>query len=186
MHHGPKRMTRALPPPATISTPSRVARVFHEQGGHGPVLDAGAGTGLVAEAIAARKACLIDAFDISSAMLSIANSKGVYRKLIQGDLKRHLPFGDGSYASVVSAGTFTHGHVGPEAMDELLRVAGSAALFVLTIKAELYVKQGFAAKFGDLGAQIYDFQTQEVPIYGQRAKPAHALDTGVIASFRKV
>ena len=35
--------------------PQQVARVFHEQGGHGPVLDAGAGTGLVAEAIAARR-----------------------------------------------------------------------------------------------------------------------------------
>ncbi len=166
--------------------PQQVAQVFHEQGGHGPVLDAGAGTGLVAEAIAARKTCLIDAFDISSAMLSVARSKGVYRKLVQGDLTGKLPFANGSYGSVVSAGTFTHGHVGPEALGELMRVAASGALFVLTIKAELYETRGFGAKFGGLGAQIYDFQTQEVPIYGAGAQISHALDAGLIACFRKV
>lgn len=166
--------------------PQQVARIFHEQGGHGPVLDAGAGTGLVAEAIATRKACLIDAFDISPAMLSIAKAKGVYRKLVQGDLTKELPFADGSYSSVVSAGTFTHGHVGPEALDELIRVATSGALFVLTIKAELYQTHGFAAKFGDLGVQIYDFQTQEVPIYGAQAQTSPAQDAGLIARFRKV
>ncbi|ABG30300.1 class I SAM-dependent methyltransferase [Roseobacter denitrificans] len=165
--------------------PQQVARVFHEQGGHGPVLDAGAGTGLVAEAIAARKTCLMDAFDISEPMLSIAKAKGVYRRLVQGDLTQKLPFDDGSYASVVSAGTFTHGHVGPEAMDELLRVSASGALLVLTIKAELYEARGFAATFSDLGMQIYDFQLQEVPIYGAGAQSSDTLDAGLIACFRK-
>ena len=165
--------------------PQQVARVFHEQAGRGPVLDAGAGTGLVAEAIAANAACVIDAFDLSHEMLAVAETKGLYHTLIQGDLTAKLPFADNSYSAIVSAGTFTHGHVGPEALDELLRVAAPDALFVLTIKAELYEARGFAARFTGFADRIYAFQTAEVPIYGKSTQTPHAQDAGVIACFRK-
>jgi hypothetical protein len=43
----------------------------------------------------------------------------------------------------VGAGTFTHRHVGPDELDELLRVTRSGGLFVLTIHYKLYKKAGF-------------------------------------------
>ncbi|WP_227271191.1 class I SAM-dependent DNA methyltransferase [Roseobacter weihaiensis] len=165
--------------------PDHVARVFEARGGSGPVLDAGAGTGLVAQALQRRADVVCDAFDISEEMLEVARAKGVYRALIQGDLTARLPFDSGTYAGVVSAGTFTHGHVGPEALDELLRVAAPGALFVLTIKQDLYDTRGFAEKFASFGERINQFEIEEIPIYGPGVNSAHARDRGLIASFRR-
>ena len=52
-----------------------------------------------------------------------------------------------SVGAVVSAGTFTHGHVGPNAFDELLRVTKPGGLFVLSINTKVYIKNGFKEKF---------------------------------------
>lgn len=165
--------------------PRHVARIFHEMNARGPVLDAGAGTGLVGEALAALGGYDMDALDITPEMLEVARSKGVYRDTIEADLLAPLPMRDGAYQSVVSSGTFTHGHVGPEALDELLRVAASGALFVLTIKIEHYQERGFADKFAVLDGQITEFETVALPIYGDRADQAHAADKGFVVTFRK-
>lgn len=165
--------------------PSHVAELFHEHGGRGPVLDAGAGTGLVAERILAAGGCEIDAFDISREMLQTAREKAVYRQLFEGDLTGRLPFADGSYNAVVSSGTFTHGHVGPEALDELLRIAAPDALFVLTIKKDHYETRGFAQKFEALSPMIRSFETETRPVYGEGAPDGHARDQGLIVIFRR-
>ena len=47
-------------------------------------------------------------------MLDVAQTKGIYRALFAGDLTARLPVDDGTYAGIVSSGTFTNGHVGPE------------------------------------------------------------------------
>lgn len=163
--------------------PQQVADVFFELNGVGPVLDAGAGTGLVGQALRKHADVDIDAFDISPEMLAIAASKDLYRDLTVGDLTKPLPIQDGMYNAVVSAGTFTHGHVGPEAIDELLRVAAPGALFVLTIKAELYEPQGFADKFQSFGSKIEGFAIRDSAIYGSQADREHAGDLGFIATF---
>ncbi|MEM6566003.1 MAG: methyltransferase domain-containing protein [Pseudomonadota bacterium] len=163
--------------------PQRVAEVFAERGGGGPVLDAGAGTGLVAEAI--RRLCdvALDALDLSAEMLAVAREKDIYRHLIEADMTRVLPIEDARYAGIVSAGTFTHGHVGPDAFDELMRVAASGALFVLTIKAELFRTKGFDVKLEALAPKISDLDVREVQVYGDGADSAHAEDKGLIVSF---
>ncbi|MEM1301344.1 MAG: class I SAM-dependent methyltransferase, partial [Pseudomonadota bacterium] len=99
-----------------------VASAYVDAQGTGPVLDVGAGTGLVAQALAARGLKAIDGTDISPEMLQIAGSKGVYSALFQSDILAGLPIADDHYAGAVSAGTFTLGHVGPEALSEVLRV----------------------------------------------------------------
>jgi len=166
--------------------PQHVARVFHDKGGTGPVLDAGAGTGLVAEAILVRDDVVLDAFDLSAEMLAVARGKKLYRDHVEGDLTKPLPFEAGTYMSVVSAGTFTHGHVGAEALDELMRVAASGALFVLSIKADIYANHGFETKFAALSDQMVDYDLTEVPIYGAQTDAEHAQDMGLITSFRKL
>ena len=52
-----------------------------------------------------------------------------------------------SIGAIVSAGTFTHGHVGPDVFDELLRITKPGGLFVLSINAKAFLKEGFQKKF---------------------------------------
>jgi len=166
--------------------PQIVAMIYAENAvGSKPVLDVGAGTGLLAQAIPMRASLQIDALDISPDMLQVAMDKGVYRNGIEADLTQILPIDDGVYGAVVSAVTFTHGHVGPNALDELLRIAKSGALFVLGINAEHYVERGFEAKFAALEPQIADFQLSLVNIYGVGADDAHKNDLAQVALFSK-
>ena len=164
---------------------AHVARAFVQAGGTGPVLDVGGGTGLVAEALAAHGVTPTDGLDISAEMLKIAMDKGVYRTTFTDDLTRTLSMPDGSYAGVVSAGTFTHGHVGPEAFDELLRVSRAGAVIALSVNAGVYTDRGFDAKLAALGSAITVPDLQDVSIYGAGTDPAHAEDRALVVVFRK-
>jgi len=165
--------------------PEAVAEAFARSGGEGPVLDVGAGTGLVGIALRGLGVELIDGTDISSAMLAEAALKDCYENLFEGDLTAILDVEDGTYKGIVSAGTFTHGHVGPDAFDELLRVSASGALFALSINAEHFEARGFAAKFETLGDQIQGLTLHETVIYSDGRTDGHADDKALIAVFRK-
>ena len=166
------------------AVPHHIAHEAAARGGLGPVLDVGAGTGAVATEIAARIEP-IDALDLSPEMLEVARSKGLYRDLITADLTQTLEITDETYDTIVSAGTFTHGHVGPDALDELIRVARRGALFVLSVNAAHFGARGFTAKFASLADRITDDQILSRPIYGGAAPKGHADDTTNIVVFRK-
>jgi len=170
----------------SYALPRAVAETFARQGGTGPVLDVGAGTGLLAEALRPLCKLEIDALDVSAEMLAEAERKMVYRRLIEADLTKRLSIGVNQYAGVVSSGTFTHGHVGPDALDRLLPVARPGALFVLSVNAEHFEARGFAAKFQQIKASITDLDLREVAIYGDGADAAHANDTALLAVFRRL
>lgn len=165
--------------------PARVAEAFDRAGGRGPVLDVGAGTGLVAERLVELGFGLVDGTDISEEMLEVARRKVLYQRVFHGDVTGRLDCPDDAYGGVVSAGTFTHGHVGPEALPELLRVARPGAVFAISINAEYYEAKGFGPAFRRLEGQITDLRLPEVKIYGQGAKGPHANDLGRVAVFRK-
>jgi predicted TPR repeat methyltransferase len=166
--------------------PRHVATALNEvYDGRGPILDVGAGTGLLAAYISDAADRDIDALDISNEMLAIAAGKGVYRKTIEADLTRALDIPDTTYRAVVSSGTFTHGHIGPDALDELLRIAGSGAIFVLSINAEHFEARGFTAKFAALAPMITEMSHKMVPIYGAGQAAAHQDDQAFINVFRK-
>lgn len=110
----------------------------HVPRGEGPILDAGAGTGLLGEwmdIVGYRDA---QALDISEGMLEVARAKNVYSKLHVATLGETLPFGDDSFAAVVAAGVFTVGHVGKEGFDELIRITKPGGFIIVTIKDSLY------------------------------------------------
>lgn len=164
--------------------PQIVAMILSEvYEGAGPVLDVGAGTGLIADHLLG--SFTIDALDISREMLAVALEKGRYRDAIEGDLTATLPIAAGRYDAVVSSGTFTHGHVGPDALDELLRVAKSGAIFVLSVNATHFEARGFAAKFAELEPQITSLTHRLVDIYGAGAQAAHKDDQAQITTFVK-
>lgn len=161
--------------------PGIVAETFRREGGQGAVLDVGCGSGAVGLALAGMR---VDGLDLSAEMLAVAVEKGVYTRLVEGDLLARLPLEDGAYRGVVSAGTFTHGHVGPEALDELIRVGAPDALYCLGINAEHFRAHGFEAKLAALeGAGVIDTpRLTDHPIY--EANHERAGDRALVTVFR--
>ena len=167
--------------------PQRIGDLFLAAGGAGPILDIGAGTGLVVEHMAPRMAPhMADGIDISAEMLAKARAKGIYRNLYEADLLQPLDLPDESYAGFVSCGTFTHGHVGPACLPELLRVARPGALFVCGTIAPVFDGMGFGSALAKLVAAqvISPVQFHEIAIY-EGADHDHAGDTGLVMEFRK-
>ena len=166
--------------------PEAMAEAFLAACGSAPVLDLGAGTGLLGQALADRGVLPLDGTDISPQMLAVAEDKQLYRRVFIGDLTARLPVADGSYHGVISAGTFTTGHVGPEALDEVLRVARPGAVIGITVNARHWKTADFAAKFAALSSQITRFELQDVAIYGADAEGVHKDDMAKIALFHKL
>ena len=110
----------------------------HLPRGVGPVLDAGAGTGLIGEWLAILGYPQVEALDLSAGMLEVAARKRVYARLTQAALGGPLPYDDGSFAAIVSTGVFTTGHVGAEALPELFRICRPGGVIVLTVKLTLW------------------------------------------------
>ncbi|WP_299989312.1 class I SAM-dependent methyltransferase [uncultured Ruegeria sp.] len=160
------------------------ARAFVGAGGQGPVLDVGAGTGLCGAILAGLGVGPIDATDISAEMLDQAMRKDIYRDAIEADLNHGLPVSRDSYTGVVSSGTFTHGHLGPETLPALLRVARPGAQFALSINAKHFEALGFADAFRRLEVdQISKLSFTEVRIYGALAAGPNKDDVALIALF---
>lgn len=169
--------------------PAHVAAAFMGAQGRGPVLDVGAGTGLLAEALRQMGFVEpIDAVDFSVEMLERAAEKRVYAGLYQADITRPLTL-PRSYGGIVSSGTFTAGHVGPEALPHLLAVAAPQAQFALSINRRVWTQAGFDRALDSLAepGRITGLQLIEVEIYGAaaaRIDADHASDRALIALFR--
>ncbi len=162
------------------------ARAFVGAGGQGPVLDVGAGTGLCGAVLAGLGVGPIDATDISSEMLEQAMRKDIYRDAIESDLNKGIPAPRDSYSGIVSSGTFTHGHLGPEALTALLRVARPGAQFALSINAKHFEAKGFGDALRKLEqGQIENLTLPEARIYGDLAAGENKDDTALIALFEK-
>lgn len=162
----------------------QVARAYVNAGGFQPVLDVGAGTGLCGQALRNRGLDDIYATDISPEMLKVAETKGLYQSLFSGDILKGLDVPDGTYAGIVSSGTFTHGHVGPEALDELLRLVRPGGVICISINAEHFTAHGFEAKLALLEPVTREITTFERPIY-QGGIGDHADDVALVTLIRK-
>ncbi len=117
------------------------------------ILDVGCGTGLTCVPLAAAGYSRLDGMDLSPEMIRVAAERGIYRELLVGDLNRTLERDDASYDGVVSTGTFTHGHVGPGPLDELLRILKTGGILACSVHQDLWESMGFRARFEDLAGQ---------------------------------
>lgn len=132
--------------------------------GEGPILDAGAGTGLIGEWLKIVGYGSAEALDISDGMLEVARRKGVYDRLHQAAMGESLPLESDHFAGVVCAGVFTVGHVGAEGLDELARVVRPGGVIVLTVKDRLW-EDGFADRVAEQArAGVWEV-LEETPSY---------------------
>jgi len=144
-----------------------------------PVLDIGAGTGLVGQSLAELGDWNLEALDPSQDMLDIAKRLGVYKAFHTQGLD-HAPNG---FGGVVSAGTFTHGHLGPGMLAPLVQCLRPEGLAVLSINEAHFEQTGFAAQLNQL--PIRDVTQAQVPIYEHASGDPHDSDTALIITFRK-
>ena len=131
------------------------------------ILDIGCGTGLVGAYLVGHGYSAIDGLDFSAEMLNQARSKQIYQKLLPGDLNTVLDIPDQTYDAGISCGTFTHGHVKADALDEILRVLKPGACFACTIHREVWQSAGFGSKFAQLTAsRVAELESMnEQPFY---------------------
>ena len=118
-------------------------------------------------------------------MLDQAEQKKNYEKIIVADLNQKLKIADNIYGAILSAGTFTHGHIGPDALNELLRITKPNGLFVITIHSKFFVKSNFEKKFRDIQHLITNPIYHEENAYGNNPDKEHGKDTIFITVFRK-
>ncbi|WP_439625418.1 class I SAM-dependent DNA methyltransferase [Shinella sp.] len=136
----------------------------HLPRGASPLLDAGAGTGLIGEWLSILGYAHVEGLDISEGMLARAAAKNVYAALHRAALGNPLPFPDRRFAGVVSAGVFTSGHVGVEGLPELLRITQPGGIIVLTVKNTLW-NDGFADRLAELEREGILLRAEETVPY---------------------
>ena len=108
------------------------------------ILDAGCGTGLVAEALLERCGCSITGIDISQASLELAEQRGIYRDLQRCDLQQPpLPFTDDSFDAAVSIGVMTYIADPSTLLADLCRLVRSGGHILFTHRDDTWLEQGF-------------------------------------------
>ena len=140
--------------------PKAIAEVFNEVVGPvTQVLDIGTGTGLTGMYLSGlRPDVVIDGMDISPQMLAQAKVKTrsdgslVYRALYERDLTRTVLNENAPYEALFSSGTFTHGHLGPECLRNLLPLLAHNGWLVVGVNNEHFEGNGFASELDSLEA----------------------------------
>jgi len=113
------------------------------------IIDVGCGTGLVGVELENSGFTNFDGIDISQEMIDIAKQRS-YSKLFIGSLNSSLPFENNDYSAAFCVGVFTHGHVGSDRLDELVRIVKPGGIICFTINEGVYQPYGFNSKIQKL------------------------------------
>jgi predicted TPR repeat methyltransferase len=115
-----------------------------------PILDAGAGTGLMGSVIDLLGYQGQVGIDLSAGMLNKANERNVYRDLHQMVLGEKLDFPSDHFGACQSIGVFTAGHAPASAFDELVRVLCLGGYIIFSMLEDVYISKGYKDKFESL------------------------------------
>ncbi len=113
------------------------------------IFDAGCGTGLVGQQLRKYDYKNFHGADLSQKLLDSV-PKNLYQKLIKADLNQTISVSDNTYNAVMCVGTFTFGHVKPQAIDEFIRITKKGGLICFTINEGIYKEYGFDKKIYNL------------------------------------
>jgi predicted TPR repeat methyltransferase len=114
------------------------------------VLDAGAGTGLMGEALVKLGYERLTGMDLSRGMLKQAARRNIYEELHRMVMGEPLDFETASFDAVVSVGVLTLGHAPASSLDEMVRVTRSGGYVVFTLRPDVYESHGFREKQAEL------------------------------------
>jgi len=130
-------------------SPTMIAEALAEQlaDPSARIFDIGCGTGLTCVYLAELGYSSLDGIDLSPDMVRVAGQRGIYSELLVGDVTQALERDDASYDGVISSGTFTHGHVGPEPLDEIFRILRPGGVLACTVHRDLWDSMGFRSGF---------------------------------------
>ena len=128
----------------TVSQPTTVAMLTrHLKDPKAQIMDVGCGTGLVGHHLNRAGFETYDGTDISAEMMQHASTRG-YRQLLDLDPGQPLPAADNTYDASLCVGVFTHGHLGPEGFDELIRITRPGGLICFTVNEGVWEPGQFA------------------------------------------
>ena len=113
------------------------------------IFDAGCGTGLVGQQLKKHDYKNFHGADLSQKLLDSV-PENLYQKLIKADLNQAINVSDNTYNAVMCVGTFTYGHVKPQAIDEFIRITKKDGLICFTINEGIYKDYGFEKKIDKL------------------------------------
>ncbi|MDP6163827.1 MAG: class I SAM-dependent methyltransferase [Candidatus Thioglobus sp.] len=114
------------------------------------ILDAGCGTGLVGEILSQNSFNNIEGVDFSQEMLNEATQKQIYQSLRLVDLTKNLDYEGNLFDAIVCAGTFTCGHVGPEALREMVRITKKGGYICFTVRKQEWEASPYKTIIDDL------------------------------------
>ena len=116
------------------------------------IYDAGCGTGLVGVELKKFGFNKYDGADLSQKLLDLV-PKDLYENLTKVDLNKPIDLKDNAYDAVMCVGTFTFGHVKPQALDEFIRITKNKGLICFTINEGIHEEYGFDKKIEELARQ---------------------------------
>jgi predicted TPR repeat methyltransferase len=140
-----------------ITGTNTIADLLHEHTAdieNARVLDAGCGTGAVAARLKKHGFALIDGVDLSPDMLKIAGAKKLYRTLLEADLNQPLELPGSPYTAIVSAGTFTTGHVGAKGFHNLFAHLHRDGLMACVIANPVWHSDRFDAVINEMPVAV--------------------------------
>lgn len=134
------------------TSPTKIAQLLSENLDDldASIFDVGCGTGLTSVYLADNGYANLDGIDLSPDMIAVARQRGIYRKLLVADINQALELDNACYDGVISSGTFTHGHVGPQPFDEIFRILKPGGILACTVHDDLWESMGFRQKLDDL------------------------------------
>ena len=131
--------------------PKETSKIFnkYQKSKNIEIFDAGCGTGLVAFELKKMGYQNFYGADISQKLLDLV-PRGLYKSLERIDLNKKLIYEDDKFDAVFCVGTFTFGHVKPNALDEFIRITKKKGLICFTINVGVFKDYGFDKKINYL------------------------------------
>ena len=143
------------------------------------VLDIGTGTGLVGKhLLELRPNLVIDGIDISPEMLAEAKKKNVYRNLYERDLTKPVFETEAPYDALITIGTFTHGHLGIEVLDNLFPLVKTDGYFVIAVNEKYFHEHNFLDFL--LARKIKMILMDKVHVYDQDSEHRESMNVVMI------
>ena len=113
------------------------------------IFDAGCGTGLVGQELKKYGYNNFHGADLSQKLLD-SIPKDLYKNLNKVDLNQKIDIKDNFYGATMCVGTFTFGHVKPNALDEFIRITKKGGFICFTINEGIHEEYGFDKKIKEL------------------------------------